>query len=150
MDKAIYFDMDGTIVNLYGVKDWLPKLLSSNPTPYEQAKPLCNMQALARLLNGLQKKGYNIGIVSWLCKGGSQEYDEQVAKAKHKWLNKHLKSVKFNEINISKHGTPKSTMVKHMQGILFDDEADNRKHWQGKAYPPENIFSELKFLSKNA
>ena len=150
MDKAIYFDMDGTIANLYGVKDWLPKLQASNPSPYEQAKPLCNMQALARLLNGLQKKGYNIGIVSWLSKNGTKEYNEQVIKAKRKWLDKHLKSVNFDEINIGKHGTPKSTMVKHMQGILFDDEIDNRKHWQGQAFPPENIFEELKYLSKNA
>ena len=37
---TIYFDMDGTIANLYGVIDWLPKLHNSDASPYMEAKPL--------------------------------------------------------------------------------------------------------------
>ena len=37
MEKAIYFDMDGTIANLYAVENWLDMLRAFNPTPYEQA-----------------------------------------------------------------------------------------------------------------
>ena len=66
--KTIYFDMDGTIANLYGVEGWLNYLINKDTTPYEVAKPMVNMNSLARLLNNLQKKGYEIGIVSWLSK----------------------------------------------------------------------------------
>ena len=68
MEKAIYFDMDGTIANLYGVDGWLDMLRAYNPAPYERAKVMVNMSQLARVLNKLQKQGWHIGIVSWLSK----------------------------------------------------------------------------------
>lgn len=33
MIKKIYFDMDGTIANLYAVEGWLPMLRAYDPTP---------------------------------------------------------------------------------------------------------------------
>ena len=80
--KAIYFDMDGTIANLYGVENWLDDLVNKNTRPYEQAEVMVNMSSLARILNKLQKMGYTIGIVSWLAKNSTDEYDERVKKAK--------------------------------------------------------------------
>lgn len=141
--KKIYFDMDGTIANLYGVEDWLPKLKASDPTPYITARPLLNMQVLARRLNALQRKGYTIGIISWLSKGGSAEYGEKVTEAKKEWLKTHLHSVKFDEINIVDYGTPKQTIGK---GILFDDEVRNRVQWGEGAYTEKEIFEVLKLL----
>ena len=64
----IFFDMDGTIANLYGVENWLEYLLNKNVKPYAEAKVMLNMNSLARLLNNLQKKGHKIGIISWLAK----------------------------------------------------------------------------------
>ena len=68
----ICFDMDGTIADLYGVENWLEYLLEENVKPYKIAKPLVNMSALARRLNKLQRKGYEIGVISWTSKGGSE------------------------------------------------------------------------------
>ena len=149
-EKAIYFDMDGTIANLYAVEGWLTMLRAYNPAPYEQAKVMLNMSTLARLLNKLQKQGYHIGIVSWLSKCPTKEYDMAVAKAKYTWLYKHLPSVEFDEIKIVAHGTPKSQVVLYGGGILFDDEQGNREQWQGKAYDEKNILEILKNLVKNA
>ena len=146
MKKAIYFDMDGTIADLYAVKGWLKKLRAYDETPYENANTLVNMSLLARYLNRLQKQGYTIGIVSWLSKNSSLDYDRKVKKAKIKWLAKHLKSVEFDEINIVAYGTPKSTVVSIANGILFDDEEPNRSEWKGKAYDEKNIIEVLKAL----
>ena len=44
--KAIYFDMDGTIADLYSVEGWLPMLRAHNATPYTQAKTLVNMSGI--------------------------------------------------------------------------------------------------------
>lgn len=145
--RAIYFDMDGTIANLYGVEDWLPKLRNRNPSPYTEAKPLLKMQPLARTLNALQKKGYTIGIISWLSKDPTPEYDKAVTRAKEEWLKAHLKSVRFDEVIIVAHGTPKQSAVACPLGILFDDEEQNRNAWQGKAYEPQNIMDILRALS---
>lgn len=147
MTKAIYFDMDGTIADLYGVEGWLNDLESENERPYATAKPLIRMSALARVLNRLQREGYTIGIVSWLSKGGSDDYNEKVAYAKQKWLKQHLASVNFDEINIVKYGTPKSTAVNTQGGILFDDEERNRTEWNGTAFDVDNIIEILKALN---
>ena len=139
----IWFDMDGTIADLYGVEDWLPMLRSYDPTPYKMAKPLVRMASLARILNRLQREGYEIGIVSWLSKCSTAEYDEAVTEAKLEWLAKHLASVKFDTIDIIAYGTPKQA---GRDGILFDDEAKNREAWTGTAFDVDDIIEVLKAL----
>lgn len=143
MMKAIWFDMDGTIANLYGDPDWLAKLRAYNPEPYANAKPLLNMSLLARYLNRLQKQGFQICIVSWLSKEPNALYDELVTEAKRAWLAKHLASVQFDRIDIIAYGTPKG---EGREGILFDDEIGNREQWGEGAYDVHNIIEVLKGL----
>ena len=50
MTRAIYFDMDGTIANLYGVENWLDYLINEQTKPYREAKPLVEMELLVDLL----------------------------------------------------------------------------------------------------
>lgn len=141
--KKIFFDMDGTIANLYGVENWLSELRAESTKPYAEAKPLLNMSTLARTLNKLTAKGYEIGIISWTSKGGSEQYNKAVAETKIKWLNKHLASVHFTNISIVPYGTPKETIG---NGILFDDEEPNRTNWNGIAYSEKEIMRVLKTL----
>lgn len=133
--------MDGTIVDFYGVNGWLDDLENKRVRPYKVAKPLVNMSSLARVLNRLQKSGYQINIISWLSKRPSAEFDKEVTFAKRQWLKKHLGSVKFDNIWIVPYGTPKQTFAK---GILFDDEKPNRDNWCGLAYDVDNIIEVLK------
>ena len=144
---TIFFDMDGTIANLYGVDNWLDYLIAKDETPYREAKPLIRMATLARLLNSIQKNGHKIGIVSWLAKNSTEEYDIKVTNAKLEWLNTHLKSVQFDEIHIVKYGTPKSTFSNNINDILFDDEEPNRNEWKGKAFDVDNIIEILKGIA---
>ena len=141
MVKEINFDMDGTIADFYGVENWLAYLIERNPFPYENAKPLLNMSALAHRLNALQRKGYKINIISWLSKNSTDDFDKIVTSAKEKWLKKHLPSVKWNKITIVAYGIDKSTLG---NGILFDDEEPNRKMWGEGAYDVHNILEVLK------
>ena len=145
MKKEIWFDMDGTIADLYGVEGWLDMLLNENARPYEIAKPLVNMRELAKVLNRLIEKGWEIGVISWLAKNGTNDYNKKVANAKMKWLAKHLRSVKFAKIDIVEYGTPKQI---NRNGILFDDEKQNRENWLGIAYNVENIIQVLRELEK--
>ena len=143
MNKAIYFDMDGTIADLYGVDNWLEDLLHENVRPYAEARPLINLQALARILNRLIRDGYSVNVISWTSRGGSAEYNREVAKVKIQWLKTHLKSVKFSKIEILPYGTPKEL---YGDGILFDDEKHNRESWGKGAYTEKEIFEVLKNL----
>lgn len=142
----IFFDMDGTIANLYGVNNWLEYLVNKDAKPYKDAKPLVNMNSLARILNRLQRNGIEIGIISWLAKNSNSEYDKRVTETKIKWLETHLKSVKFNEIIIVPYGTPKENFANE-NDILFDDEEPNRKNWKGIAYDETNIIETLKAVA---
>jgi len=144
MTTTIFFDMDGTIADLYGVNNWLDYLLASDTLPYEIAKPLVKLNSLARILNRLQRNGYKIGIISWLSKSGSDEYNNAVAEVKMNWLRKHLASVKFDEIHIVNYGTPKQVFAKTADDILFDDEKPNRDNWTGKAFDVDEIIEILK------
>ena len=144
MTTTIFFDMDGTIADLYGVNNWLDYLLASDTLPYEIAKPLVKLNSLARILNRLQRNGYKIGIISWLSKSGSDEYNNAVAEVKKNWLRKHLASVKFDEIHIVNYGTPKQVFAKTANDILFDDEKLNRDNWTGKAFDVDEIIEILK------
>ena len=142
----ICFDMDGTIANLYGVEGWLENLIAEDVRPYREAEVMLNMNSLARVLNRLQKEGNEIVVISWLSKSGSDNYNKAVTETKKAWLKKHLGSVKFDEMNIVKYGTPKSQFCKSSADILFDDEEQNRNNWTGKAYNVQNILETLKAI----
>ena len=144
MTKAINFDMDGTLADFYGVEGWLDYLVARDPFPYENAKPLLNMSALARRLNALQRTGYEINIISWLAKNSTADFDKIVTSAKEKWLKKHLPSVNWNNITIVAYGVDKSTLG---NGILFDDEERNRNMWGEGAYDVDNILGVLKVIA---
>lgn len=142
--KAIWFDMDGTIANLYEVEGWLADLEAERTRPYEEAVPLLNMNSLARILNRLHREGWEINIVSWTSKNGTDEYNARVAEVKRAWLRKHLKSVEFTTIDIIPYGTRKGN---NRYGILFDDEERNRNDWTEVAYDVTDILGVLKTIA---
>ena len=144
MKMKIWFDMDGTIADLYGVENWLPMLIDNDPTPYIVAAPLLRLATLARELNKVQRAGHEIGIISWLSKSSTPEYDEAVTAAKLTWLAKHLPSVRWNEVKIVAYGTSK--IAECGGGILFDDEDKNRNEWGEGAHTPDEIMRVLSSL----
>lgn len=143
---TIFFDMDGTIADFYGVENWLDYLRAFDTYPYENARPLLNLQVLARRLNRLTQNGYAVEIISWTAKNSTTEYDKAVAAAKIKWLHTHLKSVKFEKINIVNYGTLKDLFRHSENDILFDDEEKNRNDWQGIAHNVDDILEILRGL----
>lgn len=145
MERKIYFDCDGTWIDLYGVEGWLDDLINHNARPYIEAKPLIHLATFARLIHKLQAKGYQVGIISWLSKNSTDDFDEAVTLAKLNWFKKHLPSVEWDEIHIVSYGTPKS-LFGNETAILFDDEKPNRDDWIGIAYDEKNIIEVLRAL----
>lgn len=140
----IYFDMDGTIADLYGVPDWLPMLEAEDPKPYAIAKPLVNMNKLAKALHKAQAAGHEVYIISWLSKYSTSAYGKKVTAAKLQWLKIHLRSVQWDNIHIIEYGINKWDYCGSDDSILFDDEQRNRDQWLNHmAYEPEKIFEIL-------
>ena len=146
MEKIISLDMDGTIVDFYGVENWLSKIRAHDASPYRDARALVNLSRLARRLNTIQRKGWKIRIVSWGSKDRDENFLKDVRRAKIEWLARHLKSVQFDEICIVHYGTPKSKVGTLHGGFLFDDEKPNREEWTRAgmvAYDATEIFDFL-------
>ena len=141
---TINFDMDGTIADLYGVDNWLEYLIAEDTFPYANAQPLLRLATLARKLNSLQREGYQLAVISWLSKSGTEEYNARVTEVKLAWLKKHLPSVAWDRITIVPYGTPKQNFCYNPLDVLFDDEERNRTNWTGRAYGVENILEILR------
>lgn len=142
----IWFDMDGTIADLYGVENWLEMLIAHDETPYAIAKPIVNLSVLARLMNKVQRKGFEICIVSALAKDSPAEYDERVRNAKIKWLANHLKSVHFDEIRFVPYWYTKND-VNTGADVLFDDEERHLEKWTGTAVHASKMIETLKAIA---
>ena len=131
MGKMICFDLDGTVVDLYGVPDWLSKLRAEDASPYIDAKPLVDMARLRSILNRLMDAGYEIRVISWLAKDSSEEYKAAVRGAKLFWL--HHYEFPFDKAHLVAYGTTKADCVRRAtQGervILIDDNKKVRNGW---------------------
>ena len=129
MTKILVFDMDGTIADLYGVKNWLHMLQTEKSEPYTLAKPIYNPDVLNSLLGILKAQGWKIIVTTWLSKDSSDAYAEAVKTAKLNWLKK--VQFPYDEINLVAYGTKKTSCTEKYHGyqILIDDNADVRKEW---------------------
>jgi hypothetical protein len=133
--RMIYFDMDGTIADLYGVENWLSRLRNEDATPYLEARPLCDMDTLCRLLVEAKAMGYMIGIITWLSKEATKEYKRAVTQAKKEWIKQHM-AIEIDEMHFIQYGTRKDYVAKDKKGIIFDDDERVRNKWKGEAYNP--------------
>ena len=70
------------------LKNWLDKLLACNPAPYHEAEPMYNMEELSNILQELQNKGWQIGVISWLSKNADKVYADRIRYAKKEMAQK--------------------------------------------------------------
>ena len=152
MKKTLWFDMDGTIANFYGVENWLQFLQNSDVTPYEIAKPLISMQNLIDVLQLAKGNDWEIGIISWTSKTGTREFNKATKKAKTEWLKKYGLYSLLDEIHVVKYGTNKNSVCKKYcdYGILLDDEQQNLDKWNiGDCIKANNNLIENLFKAIN-
>lgn len=152
MLKMICFDMDGTIADLYGVPNWLEKLRAHDASPYLTAKPMCDMEELAFLLDVARYRGIEVRIISWLSKETTKEYDELVRIAKQAWLE--AMGLPIDHFHGVAYGATKADSIRRYldtskgeTAILFDDNEKVRNGWHmGEAIDPakQNICEVLK------
>lgn len=154
MEKTIFFDLDGTIADLYGVSDWLTKLRAEDDSPYREAKPIFPPYDVYLLLESLKSFGMKTGVISWGSKHASKEYNRSIRRAKIDWLKEMGLRDSFDEIHVVKYGTPKHQVIKkERRGVLIDDDENVRKAWEqagGLAINPmdENAMDAIEEIVK--
>jgi len=132
----IWFDMDGTIADLYNEKDWLEDIQRKDTRPFENAKVIIKEE----ILKDLEAEGYLLGIITWTPKNATREYCRKVRKAKVEWLKKNYPNINFDTIHCIKYGTNKWYYRDTKDDILVDDEIQNIKRWRGIAIEPKMFY----------
>lgn len=148
--KMIVLDLDGTIVDLYAVPNWLGRIRAEDPNPYREAKPMWDMVALNMALERLQLKGWEINIVTWLSMDSTEAYKTEVRKAKLDWLKAH--DFCYDHFYGVQYGTTKANPIRKRceYGILVDDNAKIREGWTlGEVVDPTAV-NLIRFLEELA
>ena len=150
--RTLVFDMDGTIADLYGYKNWLECLRTEKSAPYENCEPLVNIEELNKICDLLKSIGYKVIITTWLAKESSKQYKKDVKIAKLKWLEK--VGFKFDEIHFLQYGTTKANATRKYgkNQVLIDDNEKVRKGWTlGQTINAnEDILTPLKNIYLNS
>ena len=140
--KTIYFDMDGTLADLYGVR---PKVIDgqtlnvfqrldmNDARVYDEAAPISSN---VRMLKELKRRGYRIGIIT----AGSRfppgtsfsiqaKMNSDTQRYKRQWLARN--GIVVDEFKFVPYGTPKMNAASDRNGILVDDETKVLNNWPG-------------------
>jgi len=145
--KKIFFDLDGTVYPLYDQEGWLDKLHASDPSAYAVEDTMVPSEELLDALCDLMGAGYEIGVISWLARNASKEYEQETREVKRAWIKKFLPMA--SEIHIVRYGTPKQGVIrKQPLAILVDDDANVRAAWcHGLTIDPtKNLIKRLRSL----
>lgn len=127
----IYFDMDGTVADFYGQKDWLAKLENEEPGAFINCAPLFGDKFL-KMINKCLEQGIQFGIITWLPMQASVEYEKICEQEKRDWVKEHMPFI--TDFCALSYGTPKQYGIKkHVSHeILIDDNTDVIERWNTK------------------
>lgn len=129
MSKKVYFDLDGTLYNLYGIENWLDYLENEKSGIFLVGKFIGDYEGFINEIQRLLVGGYEFGVITWLPMGASREYEEKCRAEKATWIKKYLPFA--TEINICSYGIPKQNCVQKRcsEMILIDDNTEVCKVW---------------------
>lgn len=145
--NAIYFDMDGTVYDLYGVENWEERLNAEDTTPYCEGCPLGDMNELNDMLMQFVSLGITIGVITWTAMFGSKEYNKEVRKVKRAWVRENMPCV--SEFHCVKYGTPKHCVAKCKDSVIVDDSPKVRDCWKnGQTIDATNYEDAVKVLKQ--
>ena len=139
-NATIFFDLDGTIADLYGFSGWLDCLQNEQTDPYTEAGLLVDGEQFRNFLAAGKAAGVLFGVISWGAKNASKDYQKAIKRAKIDWLKKNNLLEYFNELHIVRYGTPKNRAAKNRTGVLIDDEL---QRWNAEKLVDANIFRNI-------
>lgn len=132
MSIKIYFDLDGTVYNLYGVNNWLARLRNEDATAYNEGEFLHKetYNHFLEICSQLSSLGVQFGVITWLAMQSSPEYEEEVTEIKREWVEEYLPFV--TEFNAQSYGIPKQNAIQKRakRMYLIDDSTEVCEMWQ--------------------
>ena len=130
MKQVIYLDMDGTIADLYGIKNWLDNLINEVEGLFLNCEPLITE---AELLKFFPSETYELRICSMTPLNATEKYCQVVINEKNQWLDKHFPSITHRVY--MEYGNDKN-LQNSVNHILIDDNETIRQTFKGLALEP--------------
>lgn len=132
MSTSVYFDLDGTIYDLYSMPKWLEMLQNEQEGVFIQGQSCVPLDKLNSNIYRLLQLNVRFGIISWLPMQASLEYEEICRQEKLQWIKENLPFI--TEILIVPYGTPKQNSVrkKTRKMFLIDDNINVCEMWKTK------------------
>jgi len=134
MKKTVYLDMDGTIANLYGIENWLPRLRAEDKTIFLECEPMISEK---ELLNKFPTENFEMKILSMTPLNATENYCLDVINQKNEWLNKYFPSITKRIYKPYGHN---KNLKNSENAILIDDSEPIRKSWRGIAINPVELW----------
>lgn len=125
MTKLVYFDMDGTIADLYGVTNCFKRLDALDANVYLEAKPI---DKYINMLKEFKHMGYKVIILSCLGMISDPIFDKNTIHNKNIWLDKYVGKEYIDERMFIPNTKHKESYIKDY-GILVDDDIRVLCNW---------------------
>lgn len=132
--KRVYLDMDGTIADLYNVKQWLERIKSNDSNLFVECEPIITQDELFEVF---PPNEYDISILSMTPKDCSDSYAADVIRQKNEWLDMHFPNLKKR---IYKKYSYNKNLKNSKDAILVDDNKKIRDCYRGIALDPMTLW----------
>lgn len=151
--KTIWFDMDGTIYNLYKIPAWLERLRDEDSTVFSEPVPRHNYKRIDEAIMVLLEMGWTVGVITWAPKFVERDdtFFYEVEEAKSNWIASYFPSLIDCPFAVLPYGESKSQFMRDMEeegdiNILVDDNKDVRKEWRSNGERFRTINASRSFV----
>lgn len=131
--RTVYFDMDGTLADLYSVHDVFHRLDNNDASVYYEAAPI---PKYVEMLKEFKRMGYRVGIITAGSRFPPGTPDDvkavmnvETEKAKLAWLDKEQLSGFVDTFQFIPYGVSKYDVAEDKTAILVDDEDKVLNKW---------------------
>ena len=135
--NTIWFDMDGTIYELYRIPNWLERVREMDTSVFSDGFPRNDYDRIDIAVEALIEQGWQVGVITWAPKGATMDEINEVSEVKFNWLCKFFPALANGKFACIPYGESKAQFLIDMGeartlNILVDDNkyvrADWRKH----------------------
>lgn len=136
----VWFDMDGTIADLYGQENWLKRLRDNDASIFTELEPMVDVSRLMRDILNLKDSfdiEISVGVITWTPMEATYKYHKQCELTKLDWLDYYTPMAFESDYTFFAlpYGTPKQSVVnKSGLHILIDDNLEVIKMWDTKKH----------------
>lgn len=133
--KAIWFDMDGTIYNLYKIDGWLEKLRAGDMSVFSHhGAGRRSLRRIRELAVALREHGWQVGIITWAPMGITAQDPIfcDCRNTKYNWVRDNCPEL-MGCFFCLEYGTPKASAIANLgytTNVLVDDNKLVRAQWR--------------------